>query len=436
MVRTIQAHETPFNRISPYVESLRRLAGEPSTNADWAHKCHAALNGEASKMLRSEIPLATRREFGAFFTGSSLGSSLVKHLILPSDRQVIYYDPTCGMGDLLLSAASRLPLKRTLQLTLKGWGRQLTGTDLHQEFVDAAKSRLLLFARQRHGDTGGKFDPLVDYFPGIRVANALMDVDGYQSATHVLMNPPFGSMEVGRQYAWTSGSVTAAAVFVADALKKMRENTQILAVLPEVLRSGSFSRHWQDTICREAKIELVEPYGIFDSSADIDVFVLSLIRRGQNVSSELMWPKLSNAKTATLGDLFDVHVGRVVPHRDPEVGEQRPYIHPRSVEPWTVTSDIAETRQHHAPGYKAPFVVIRRTSRPEQPYRAVASVVANGIVYVENHLIVCQPKAGTLESCMLLMDQLKSDAVNVYLNDRIRCRHLTVGSVSAIPINL
>lgn len=436
MFSTIEAHATPFSRIGPYVDTLRRLAKEPSTNADWTHKCYAALNGEASKMLRSEVPLATRREFGAFFTGSSLANSLVKHLILPNDKQGVYYDPTCGMGDLLLSVASRLPLKRTLQLTLKSWGKQLTGTDLHQEFVDAAKARLLLFARHRHGASGEKFDPLVDYFPGIRVANALMDVDGYQKATHVLMNPPFGSMEVGKRYAWTSGSMTAAAVFVADALKKIKENTQILAVLPEVLRSGSLSRHWQDTICREAKVKLVEPYGIFDSNADIDVFMLSLIGRGNKISNEAMWPKFSNAKTVTLGDHFDVHVGRVVPHRDPQVGKQLPYINPRSIEPWTVTAKIAETRQHHAPGYKAPFVVIRRTSRAEQPYRATASVVANGIVYVENHLIVCQPKTGSLESCMQLMDQLKSDAVNVYLNDRIRCRHLTVSSVSAIPINL
>lgn len=435
MASHTSAQSSPFNGIVPYVESLRRLTVAPSANTDWAQKCHAALNGEASQILRSEISLTTRRKFGAFFTGSSLSSSLVDHLIIPKSGKVVYYDPTCGMGDLLLSAAKKLPLKRTLLLTLKSWGQQLTGSDLHQEFIDAAKFRLLLLARQRHGESRGKINPSINYFPNIRVANALEDVEGYQNATHVLMNPPFGTVKVGKSHAWTSGSVTAAAVFVVDALEKVRKNTQIVAILPEVLRSGSFSQHWQNTISQVASIELVRPYGVFDDSADIDVFLLSLIRRSKSRPSKLNWPeKTQDKKTPTLGDHFVVHVGRVVPHRDLEEGEQLPYIHPRSIEPWTVVSEISETRKHRAPGYTSPFVVIRRTSRPEQPYRAVASVVTNGTVYVENHLIVCEPKSGSLESCLRLMKELKSDSVNAYLNERIRCRHLTVSSVSAIPI--
>lgn len=407
----------------------------PSTSENWGGKCHAALNGEASRMLRREIPLTTRRKFGAFFTGSSLGDSLMEHLILPKSKQVVYYDPTCGMGDLLLSAAKTLPIKSTYIQTLKSWGQQLTGCDLHQEFIDAAKFRLLLLARQRHGESSGQLNPSIDYFPNIRVANALEDVDGYQNATHVLMNPPFGTVKVGKSHAWTSGKMTAAAVFVVDALKKVRKNTQIIAILPEVLRSGSFSQHWQNAISQAASIELVQPYGIFDESADIDVFLLSLIRRSKSQPRKLNWPKKSqNERTPTLGDYFVVHVGRVVPHRDPEEGEQLPYVHPRSIEPWSIISGISETRQHHAPGYTSPFVVIRRTSRPEQPYRAVASVITDGIVYVENHLIVCEPKNGSLENCLRLMKELKSHAVNAYLNERIRCRHLTVSSVSTIPI--
>jgi len=435
MASPTSAQNTPFNRIGPYVESLRKLTVAPSANTDWAQKCHAALNGEASRMLRSEISLTTRRKFGAFFTGSSLSSSLVDHLVFPKSGKVVYYDPTCGMGDLLLSAAKKLPLRSTLMLTLKDWGQQLTGSDLHQEFIDAAKFRILLLARQRHGEADGELDPSIDYFPNIRVANALDDINGYQNATHVLMNPPFGTVKVGKNHCWTSGSVTAAAVFVVDALEKVREKTQVIAILPEVLRSGSFSQNWQNAICQIAAIELIKPYGVFDESADIDVFLLSLIKRRKSQPSKLNWSEKSkDKKTPTLGDHFFVHVGRVVPHRDPEKGEQLPYIHPRSIEPWTVVSEISETRQHHAPGYASPFVVIRRTSRPEQRYRAIASVVTNGIVYVENHLIVCEPKNGSLESCLRLMKELKSESVNTYLNDRIRCRHLTVGSVSAIPI--
>jgi hypothetical protein len=68
------------------------------------------------------------------------------------------------------------------------------------------------------------------------------------------------------------------------------------------------------------------------------------------------------------------------------------------------------------------------------PYRAAATVIAGGkSVAVENHLIVCEPKKKTQAMCKELMRQLKTTAVNEFLDERIRCRHLTVGAVAAIP---
>ena len=96
--------------------------------------------------------------------------------------------------------------------------------------------------------------------------------------------------------------------------------------------------------------------------------------------------------------------------------------------------DFPESRRHEGKVYAPPFVAIRRTSRPGHPYRATATIIAGKIpVAVENHLIVCEPKNGTLRTCRELMRQLKTEAVNEFLNARIRCRHLTVGSVAAIP---
>ena len=96
--------------------------------------------------------------------------------------------------------------------------------------------------------------------------------------------------------------------------------------------------------------------------------------------------------------------------------------------------EFNQSRRHEGKVYKPPFVVIRRTSRPGHPYRAAATVIAGKeAVAVENHLIVCEPKAKTLKMCKKLMTQLKTQTINKFLDERIRCRHLTVGAVAAIP---
>jgi hypothetical protein len=82
-------------------------------------------------------------------------------------------------------------------------------------------------------------------------------------------------------------------------------------------------------------------------------------------------------------------------------------------------------------------VVIRRTSRPGDAYRATATVIGGeSPIAVENHLLVCEPKDRKLATCKKLMLQLKTDAVNKYLNGRIRCRHLTVQAIEELPLNM
>ena len=79
-------------------------------------------------------------------------------------------------------------------------------------------------------------------------------------------------------------------------------------------------------------------------------------------------------------------------------------------------------------------MVIRRTSRPGHPFRAAATIIlGKAPVAVENHLIVCEPRDRLAETCRALMLQLHTQQVNDFLDQRIRCRHLTVGAVAEIP---
>lgn len=418
-----------------YVAGLQRLAAEPSTAPDWQQRTHAALNGQATTELRKVIALKTRRRYGAFFTGSKLAKKFIFHS-RAFPEYVIVHDPSVGGGDLLLAAASRLPLEKSLAITLRKWGQKLSGTDLHPEFVRAAKARLVLLARKRHGLKSGRVVSPANCFPGIRVADGLAQRKAFSEATHLFLNPPFGVVEAPTDCKWAGGKITAAAFFVVTALERAQPGTQLLAILPDVLRSGSFTVHWRRRVEELAKVQLVKPYGIFDESADVDVFLLRAVRREEEKTTDksFNWSKAKNRKTKTIADFFDVHVGRVVPHRDPKKGPKHPYIHPRCIDAWKIIRRFEEKRRHEGKVYKPPFVVIRRTSRPGHPYRAAATVIAGKKpVAVENHLIVCEPKKKTLAACLNLMRKLKTKAVNKFLDERIRCRHLTVASVCELP---
>ncbi|MFA5190676.1 MAG: SAM-dependent DNA methyltransferase [Verrucomicrobiia bacterium] len=393
----------------------------------------ACLDGTAGAELRRLVKLPVRRAFGVFFTGSKLAERLLGKLRFNPTADFIY-DPAVGAGDLLLAAARRLPLCQTLTATLEAWGGCLAGTDLQAEFIAAAKLRIALLARQRHGKTAELPKNWRKYFPFICTGNGLSQPALYSRATHLVMNPPFSVSGPLEDCQWAGGRVSDAALFVVRALEQAEAGTRLRAILPDVLRSGSFKHHWRQRVSDLAEVNSVKRYGIFDKSADIDVFLLSAKRRQGEPAKVRRWPKSAKRATRTVGDFFDVHVGSVVPHRDPEKGPEHPYIHPRCVPTWTVLREFSETRQHEGLVYEPPFIVIRRTSRPSHPYRATATVISGTRpLAVENHLIVCAPKKKTLSSCRELMRQFKTKTVNDFLNARIRCRHLTVGVVREIP---
>jgi hypothetical protein len=423
--------------ISPYREftdTLRVLAGASCLDKAWKNRVTASLDGAAGVELRRLVELPARRAFGAFFTGSVLAKRLLDGVRFQPWQHFIY-DPSVGAGDLLLAAARRLPREKTLSATLKTWGHCLAGTDIHAEFVEAAQLRIALLAQQMHGEQHSLPKRWRKLLPHIRLGNGLEQKALFSRATHLLLNPPYNLMDVPADCTWAGGRVSAAAVFVVRALEQTSTKTRLLAILPDVLRSGSFQHLWREKVSDLAEIDSVERYGIFDDSADVDVFLLDVHRRSKKANTAHRWPAATSFGT-TIADYFDVHVGRVVPHRDEETGPQRRYIHPRNIPVWKEVTRISEKRRHPLI-YKPPFVVLRRTSRPGHPYRAAATVIlGRGPVAVENHLVVCEPHDKSAETCRALMSQLHTQRVNDFLDQRISCRHLTVGAVKGIPVTL
>lgn len=424
-----------FSPYREFTEELRRLVNGPLTNESWNDRVNSCLDGTASTEVCRLVALPVRRKFGVFFTGSKLAEKLIDKLQVNPTTDFIY-DPAVGAGDLLLAVARRLPIQRTLIKTLETWGHCLAGTDIQAEFVEAAKLRLVLLARQRHGATAVLPKKWEKYFPYIYEGNGLFQSVLYARATHLIMNPPFSISSPQEGCEWTGGRVSDAARFVINALEQTKPGACLLAILPDVLRSGSFQCRWRERVSDLAEVTSLKRHGVFDASADIDVFLLKLKRRPNELAMIRRWPVPTRCIAGTIGDFFDVHVGRVVPHRDPETGPEYPYIHPRRVPTWQVMSKFPERRCYEGLVYKPPFVVIRRTSRPGHPYRATATVISGkNAIAVENHFIVCEPKNHMLDVCMKLMEELKTEAVNDFLNACICCRHLTIGAVSSIPFH-
>jgi hypothetical protein len=409
-----------------YIDGLTDLVGvrapDPAAVA-------AALDGEVAGELRRRVALDVRRSQGAFPTPRALARRLVADEL--RTRKTVYVDPALGCGDLLLAVAEQLPLRRSVGETLEAWGRRMVGRDLEAEFVRATRLRLALLAEHRLGQRG--------YLTESRLARLLPQIaigDGREfrstAAMTVLLNPPFGRVAVD-DVRWAGGRVSAAATFAATVIENSARGVHIAAILPDVLRAGSNYAGWREHVAARFAVSTVETVGQFDPWTDIDVFLL----RGRVARSrtDVAWWPAAPTTTQNIGDLFSVSVGAVVPHRDPLRGAYHPYL---------CAHDLPRAGDHRAGDIKRrsdrrlfepPFVVVRRTSRPVGAgQRVTANLIrANSPVAVENHLIVLKPADGLVKSCRALIDVLTAETTTRWLDERIRCRHLTVGAVAAIP---
>ena len=351
-------------------------------------------------------------------------------------RDATVLDPACGVGDLLVALVAHLPRSNDLVSTLSEWGGRILGRDVQPEFVRATKIRLALAAIGREPLQHTLQLPRIrELFPGISTGSSLTDDDSFRAASYVLINPPFTQVPAPPDCAWGSGKVNSAALFMDACVNRSEPGTRIVAILPDVLRSGSRYEKWRSLFQQRVDLSKVEIVGQFDRHADVDVFIaVGSIRKVRRTISQGNWIPSEKDNGRTVGEKFDVSVGAVVSYRDPRRGPWHPFIQARGIPAWDVVSSISDNRRFMGRTFEPPFVVVRRTSRPGDKHRAVGTIISGqSPVAVENHLLVLKPKDGTLAMCHQLLGLLQENGTTDMLDRRIRCRHLTVPSLSELP---
>lgn len=443
MTNTASAAASPERRFAayePYVQSLRDLAGRAVTRSPSADEVEAALDGAASRALTRLVDRPARREAGAYFTSGLWKARLME--VLPSQVSGAWLDPACGAGDLLICVARRLPIRRTLTATLNEWAMYLHGVDLHPQFVEAAKLRLLSLAALRHAARYPRSKPsTIDFaglFPGIRMGDGLTALrEAPPGLEGIIMNPPFTTQTAPRDLGWGTGGVTMAGMFL-DAAVTWNHGKRIVALLPDVIRTGSRYAALRKRVEERLASGTVGDTGEFGPDADVDVFVLAGTATAEPQGRALQWWPVPPVALASLATFARVSVGSVVDNRDLHEGPWQPYLTARELGRGTTLGVPKRRRQSTRPPEVPPFVVLRRTSRPANGGRALDPVVVVGEtpVIVDNHLVVLRPHVNSLDACHLLAARLASSDVAGWLEGRIRLRHLTTRAVGEIPIGL
>ena len=420
---------------NPYLVELIELTEKAAASlASCQPQVTAALNGQPGQRLRNLVSLDDQRNQGAFFTGAKIANSICSYVNERSACDETFHDPACGVGDLLLAASHKLPVSDSLSETLNLWGNRISGRDISPEFVKAAKARLMLAALNRGARGGIKLPKLKNTFPNIRVGCGMGDDAAIHNASHILLNPPYGRIEAPEGCTWTAGLVSQAAVFYLACLRHAQPGTRLVAILPDVLRSGSTYSRWRREVEALSRYKGIKLLGQFDSWADVDVFKLDVVAAHQHDSSGWLWGKPALAEGGKIGDLFEIRVGPVVPFRLTGKGQWYPYAHAKNLTPWATMEDLPDRTRFTRTTFEPPFVLIRRTSRHGDKHRAVATILSgHGPVAIDNHLFVLKPKQGGLEACEQLMTRLGTTFVDDFLNKRIRCRHLTKSAISELP---
>ena len=421
---------------SLHLGSLVKAAACKHLDRELAASIEQALNGQPTSELQKLVPVDKIREAGAFFTGSLLAQSVLKEFLNTIDSESIIYDPACGVGDLLLVCASKLQVHNDIVRNIDSVEKQLLGRDLFDEFIYAAKSRLILSAISNSPSFElGQSIQIEQRFTGIKKGCGLEDNSPYRQATHVVTNPPFIPMEVpeGCQW-WGRGKVNSAAVFLANCVDNCRPGTRIIAILPDVLRSGPMCQKWRKHISSKAIVLNVNLHGQFGRSAEIDVFSVELLAGKDSSQHENGWGYPDDSHEKKLEDYFEIRIGPVVEFRHPHKGENYPFVQVNGLSLWEEETEIHNKRRFAGKVFKPPFVVVRRNSRKNDKYRAIGTIINIDMpVAVENHLIVLKPKDGTIDTCRNLLDNLRNKKSKEWFDKRVCCRHLTISALKNLP---
>jgi len=412
------------------VEDLVRLAfARPELPPPTVRSISRVLGPEPADVLRTRVELVERRRGGIFLTPSTLANRLSRGLS-PNGDEVL--DPACGAGDLLISYAKRLPVCSSLAETLTNWSAVLQGIDLDPLLIRLAKARLALLCRVRSGHADANAADAT-WFQGVAVGDGMARLRRGSLPSLVLMNPPYRQSAAPGHYPHGTGLVTQAAVFAHNWWDAASAGDRVVALLPDVLRSGARYQKWRIAL-REATSSLAtEVVGQFDRWTDVDVFLLRAVALGTTAEHGRSAPTASPCDI--VGNRYNISVGDVVPHRDKQIGPMRRYLHAKLLPLGGEFFGPAERRRSSGRIVRPPFVVVRRTSRPSSTHPRSPGVVIHGTrpIAVENHLIVIEPKRRSLRACRELLRVLNQPATTSWLNERIRCRHLTVDSLREIP---
>jgi hypothetical protein len=392
-----------------------------------------ALDGEPGRELRRHYALTDLRASGTFLTGSKLANTLASRTMPSTSGKAVFCDPACGAGDLLVAVARYLPLARNLEMTLADWGGRLAGFDLQPLLVRAAKTRLALLAICRGVRRGSKNGLDLDQlFPHISVCDGTTPWQLPQGPLCVLLNPPFTRVTSPPGCRWAAGSVSQAALFIEACLRQTVRPLQIHAILPDVLRTGSRYERWRKFVSQTASVGDVARLGVFDPCTDVDVFTARFEVPGGKSASD--WGAPLKTANGTVSDQFEIRVGSIVSYRHQHEGPWLPFAQARALPRWRRVMDLSQRIRSKERSFRPPFVLVRRTSRPGDRFRAVGTIVTGDQnVAVENHLLVVLPKDRTLRSCQALLAVLQHPASSDWLNQRICCRHLTVSALREVP---
>jgi hypothetical protein len=309
---------------------------------------HECLNGGAAKALRRSVSERHIRRYGAFFTGEELGRRTLDPLT--QKRALLKrpaYDPNCGGGDLLLRWAERLPVNSDLAATIEQWQELILGSDLHPEFIEVAKRRLILLAVSRGARWPTGSPPAIDnLFPGLTVADVLAPELTVPTDATLMMNPPFTHTTAPAKCDWATGRVSLAALTFLLCVERCQVGQRVVAILPDVLRSGSRYERWRAKVRERLNATRIEVVGRFDRHADVDVFILEGVVNGTRERSDIRWLHLRHSSSRhSLVSLCNVRVGAVVPHRDPKEGPWVPYLTVGELPAWGRVTSIATHRR-------------------------------------------------------------------------------------------
>lgn len=383
-------------------------------------------------LVRKSFGKEVMRQSGCFFTGKKLTSFLLTSVDKESCNESIFLDPTCGLGNLLIEASKSLPIFKGLDETLKYWGNHLVGYDIFNEFVEGTKLRIIIEAINRGAKNNCSIEEAMTLLHRIARKDVMsLNINELKDVTHALLNPPFSNWDSPKTNYWKNGKINSAGIITDHLIRILPGETKILAILPDVLRSGSRYHEFRKFL--ECNISgSVEIWGKFAPKTDVDVFIIKGMKT-LDFNIPINW-SINEATGEKLEDYYDISIGPLVAYRHVDEGVNTLYLHQKNAPTGLVLKEICERINFNGRLTQPPFVVIKRTSSPKDKIRASATIIdCIESVAVENHLIILSPKDKSLERCLELMDILISKQTTKYLNDRIRLRHLTISAVKSIP---